>query len=444
MTENSKSSEFKLPGVSEGHRERLRQRFLAGEADALTDEAILELLLSYAILRCDVQGLAKSLLEQFGSLQSILAADPAVLRKIKGIKDSTISLLKLSQHLAKGMEEGPVTLGEPGSLAIEQAATAAAPAADQVLRLGQEEGASLSVKSDKSGETAASERKLQVSNGYLLDAAQLARLLSFIDSKPQAKKISSAELIDGSGLSARQVENLVSMGSALGLIIPRTQLLTQFGRLVAKNDLFLDSAVTLEFCHFLAAGRQRNLVWFEVFNELLATQPPMTQPEWCVWLREKLTGHYSDRSLVKHVAHEVRFIIDAYTARNFKKLGLLTESPEKTYTLRRHAALQPLTLAAMIYMVGERTTTRLVPFADLHSRPGSPGRLFALDSATLRQAIETLHQREWLRFEVRHGLDQLRLIEGFDPLEFIGAAYENRAPQLRAATTAPTSAQLLL
>jgi hypothetical protein len=123
---------------------------------------------------------------------------------------------------------------------------------------------------------------------------------------------------------------------------------------------------------------------------------------------------------------------------------LLTESPEKTYALRRYSALQPLTLAAMIYAVGERSSARLVPFGDLHSRPGSPGRLFALDSGTLRQAVETLHQREWLRFEVRHGLDQLRLIEGFDPLEFLAAAYLNRAPQLRAAPAAPPSAQLLL
>jgi hypothetical protein len=233
------------------------------------------------------------------------------------------------------------------------------------------------------------------------------------------------------------------MSSALGLITPRTQLLTPFGRLVTRHDLFLDAPTTLEFCHFLAAGNSRNLVWFEVFNDMLATQPPMAQPAWSAWLRERLAGQYSDRSLVKHVAHEVRFLLDAYTVRNFKKLGLLTETPEQTFALRRYTALQPLTLAAMIYAVGERSSTRLVPFADLHTRPSSPGRLFALDSGTLRQAVETLHQREWLRFEVRHGLDQLRLIEGFEPLDFLAAAYESRAPQPRVAPTVPPPAQML-
>jgi hypothetical protein len=61
-------------------------------------------------------------------------------------------------------------------------------------------------------------RKLQVSNGYPLDAPQVDRLLGFIESKPGARKISGAELTEGSGLSARQVANLVSMSSALGLI----------------------------------------------------------------------------------------------------------------------------------------------------------------------------------------------------------------------------------
>ena len=423
---------------NEGHRERLRQRFLAGEAASLADDALLELLLSYAIVRRDVQPLAKALLARFGSLDAVLAADPAALRKTSGIKDASIAMLKLAQHLRHRANAPAAPEHEPSSTTLPEAspdATDTVAPSDPPVAVAAEDLAESRVSD---------ERKLQVSGGYLLDAPQLARLLSFIESKSEAKKISRAALIEGSGLSDRQVENLVSMGSALGLITPRTQLLTAFGRLVAKNDLFLDSAVTLEFCHFLAAGQQRNLVWFEVFNDLLATQPPMTQPAWSAWLREKLTGQYSDRSLVKHVAHEVRFIIDAYTVRNFKKLGLLTESPEKTYALRRYSALQPLTLAAMIYAVGERSSARLVPFGDLHSRPGSPGRLFALDSGTLRQAVETLHQREWLRFEVRHGLDQLRLIEGFEPLEFLAAAYENRAPQLRATPAAPPSAQLLL
>ena len=142
---------------------------------------------------------------------------------------------------------------------------------------------------------------------------------------------------------------------------------------------------------------------------MLATQRPIAQPGWSAWFARNSPANTASARSMKHVAHEVRFILDAYLVRNFKKLNLLTETPEKTFAVRRYSALQPLSLAAMIYTVGARSGARVVPFADLHGRPGSPGRMFALDAATLRQMVETLHQREWVRIEVRHGLDQLRL-----------------------------------
>ena len=445
---------------SVGHRERLRGRFLVGDAVALTDLSLLELLLSYAILRCDVQPLAKSLLARFGSLDAVLAADPAALRKVSGVKDATIALLKVAEHLrhkktAPTNEPAPSIAAlppGPSEIVVSTVPSQSAPVPMDVLAELPETVEHVCSHVENAPNPAAtsakprgeSERKLQVSNGYLLDTAQLARLLTFIQSKPKTRKITAAELIEGSGLSCRQMESLVSMGSALGLITPRIQLLTPFGTRVAKHDLFLDSVTTLEFCHFLAAGRMRNLVWFEVFNDLLATQPPVARRAWSSWLRQRLAGQYTAASLMKHVGHEVRFLLDAYLVRNFKKLNLLTETPEHTYAVRRYAGLQPLSLAAMIYAFCARSGSRVISFADLHSQPGSIGAIFALDAATLRQMVETLHQREWLRFEVRHGLDQLRLIEGFEPLEFIAAAYENRAPQPGVPPQPPPTTPLLL
>lgn len=421
----------------EGHRARLRERFLAGEVGARTEEAVLELLLSYAIPQRDVQPLAKTLIAQFGNLDTVLAADAKALEAVTGIKESSVTLLKLAHHLrATGhgcaatdpkpapASPGPVSVDVPRSIPPAPIALALAETATETRTVN--------------------ERKLQVSNGYNLDAAQLARLLHCIQDHPEARKIPSAKLIEGSGLSKRQVENLVSIGTALGLVTPRTQLLTPFGQLVVRHDIFLDHVTTLEFCHFLAAGSARHLVWFEVFNDLLPTQKPMVQTAWNNWLRERLAGQYSQKSLMKHVAHEVRFIIDTYTVRNFKKLNLISETPEKTYAVRRYAALQPLTLAAMIYAVGARSGAGVVPFAALGSEPGSPGLLFALDASTLRQMVEALHQREWLRYEVRHGLDQVRLTDGFTPLEFLAASYENRPPQPQAKPQPPAADQLLL
>jgi len=78
-----------------GHREKLRERFLGGDKSAQTEEAVLELLLTYAIPRKDIKPLAKGLIEEFGSLSKILAADFETLCNSKGIGSNSATLIKL-------------------------------------------------------------------------------------------------------------------------------------------------------------------------------------------------------------------------------------------------------------------------------------------------------------------------------------------------------------
>ena len=246
---NGRSHDYSSKQAERRPSRTAAQAVLGGEDGSLTDEALLELLLSYAIVRRDVQPLAKSLLAKFGSLDAVLAAEPAALRKISGVKDTTVALLKLAQHFRNSPRE------DTSKQLPYQKVTPPSPPATKADEIATEKHERAGAISENAGQRrTVGERKLQVSNGYLLETAQLARLLGFIESQPEARKISSAELIEGSGLSARQVESLVSIGSALGLITPRTQLLTPFGELVVRHDVFLDAVTTLEFCHFLAAG----------------------------------------------------------------------------------------------------------------------------------------------------------------------------------------------
>ena len=78
-----------------GHRERLRERFFAAGADALSDYELLELALFAAIPRRDTKPLAKELLRKFGSFTEVIHAPVARLREVKGIGDASISQLKL-------------------------------------------------------------------------------------------------------------------------------------------------------------------------------------------------------------------------------------------------------------------------------------------------------------------------------------------------------------
>src|SRR5215510_3422615 len=78
-----------------GHRERLRERFFAAGADALTDYELLELALFASLPRRDTKPLAKELLKKFGSFTEVIHAPVARLREVKGIGDASINQLKL-------------------------------------------------------------------------------------------------------------------------------------------------------------------------------------------------------------------------------------------------------------------------------------------------------------------------------------------------------------
>jgi DNA repair protein RadC len=76
-----------------GHRQRLRERFLANESGALADYELLEIILFAAIPQKDVKPLAKELLARFSNLKGVLNADAEQLREF-GLSESPLALLK--------------------------------------------------------------------------------------------------------------------------------------------------------------------------------------------------------------------------------------------------------------------------------------------------------------------------------------------------------------
>lgn len=72
-----------------GHRDRLRERFVAGGPTAVPDYELLELILFRSIPRRDVKPIAKALLRRFGSLAEVLNAPPRLLREVEGIGEAT-------------------------------------------------------------------------------------------------------------------------------------------------------------------------------------------------------------------------------------------------------------------------------------------------------------------------------------------------------------------
>ena len=81
--------------VHEGHRSRKKEQFRAHGLDAFADHEVLELLLYYAVPRQDTNPIAHRLMEKFGSLDAVFAADRAALEEVEGIGENASTLISL-------------------------------------------------------------------------------------------------------------------------------------------------------------------------------------------------------------------------------------------------------------------------------------------------------------------------------------------------------------
>ena len=103
----------KPPGLAEasddaphyhGHRERLRQRLIAGGADNLPDYELVEVILFASNPRGDVKPLAKDLLNRFGGFAELLSADAETLAgaglglagvaALKSVREAALRLMR--------------------------------------------------------------------------------------------------------------------------------------------------------------------------------------------------------------------------------------------------------------------------------------------------------------------------------------------------------------
>lgn len=90
-----------MAGIHDGHRQRLRERFLKSGLDGFEPHNVLELLLFYALPQRDTNELAHQLLDEFGSLSAVLEADVQELCRVKGVGQNVAALLTMMPPLAR-------------------------------------------------------------------------------------------------------------------------------------------------------------------------------------------------------------------------------------------------------------------------------------------------------------------------------------------------------
>jgi DNA repair protein RadC len=101
------------PHKGEGHRARLRERFLSGGLDGFHDYEIIELLLTLATPRKDCKDAAKAAMERFKTLQGVLEASGRALQEVPGIGPRNLFGIRLIKAVADRYLEKKVVGTDP-------------------------------------------------------------------------------------------------------------------------------------------------------------------------------------------------------------------------------------------------------------------------------------------------------------------------------------------
>lgn len=86
--------------IHDGHRQRVRDRFLNSDLTSFEDHEVLELLLFYCIPRCDTNEIAHRLVKRFGNFAQVLDAPISELQKVEGIGENAAVFLSLMRSVS--------------------------------------------------------------------------------------------------------------------------------------------------------------------------------------------------------------------------------------------------------------------------------------------------------------------------------------------------------
>jgi DNA repair protein RadC len=87
--------------IHDGHRQRLKNRFLREGLDNFEELYVLELLLYYCIPRVDTNPIAHALLDRFGSIAGVFSATPEELEKVPGMGRNSATFLALIPQVGR-------------------------------------------------------------------------------------------------------------------------------------------------------------------------------------------------------------------------------------------------------------------------------------------------------------------------------------------------------
>ncbi len=262
--------------------------------------------------------------------------------------------------------------------------------------------------------------KLQLTNGYRPRFDQISRIMQFLLTKEGQKKVSRQEIISALGIPDKQIENLTSMMTGFGLVLPRVTLLTPFGKAVIQSDPYFDRLETLWMIHYLVSSNPEYVVWHRIINTVLPSQDQFSISQVADCYFSDLAIHFSERTISEKLPKEVGAVFAAYSRSELSHLGII--AAERTGNFIKSNPVDVPALAFLFCLAHFRVQhfpgSSALNIEEICRAENSPGKVLLLSEYQVRAKLGDLHNAGMIRLEQLANLDQVRFPADLTP-EFV-------------------------
>jgi hypothetical protein len=251
---------------------------------------------------------------------------------------------------------------------------------------------------------------LALNRGYGARPVHVGRILGLLlEQKETSQAITRDEIAEKLSMTWASMQGTINVMRKSELVDSQTRI-TSFGELVLSSSPYLDNSGLLWLLHYLLGSNALLVLWSNLFNLVLLDHEEITIQQASEAFRI-LEGRWSAKTIHEKTRHELGGIFKTYTEDLLEPLKIVAKSDVGIY----HSFWDTVTIPALIWLSAVLIyRDRYYPGSSALEIPliarahYSPGRILRQNEASVRQALDTLHNAGVLTVETRSGLDQVR------------------------------------
>jgi hypothetical protein len=215
------------------------------------------------------------------------------------------------------------------------------------------------------------------------------------------------------GIPDKQIENLTSMMTGLGLVQTRSSKLTPLGSAIIRGDSHFEKIETLWIIHYVVSSNPEWVVWHRIVNDVIPTHDHISPEYVSNHYFSDLAEYFSEKTISEKLPTEVSAVLGGYVRSELARLGILELEGTGNYVRGNPVEIPGLAFLFCLLYYRDRFSpgASAMNVKDVCSENDSPGRVFNIPEYQVRSILGELHSSGHIRLEQFANLDQVRFPE---------------------------------